>query len=75
MRGFGSDPPTVETAAVKQVGAALAAFLNAHVSETCEADVNFGLACVHGQAVYGTCVCLTGYLDPCLVKCCTAREG
>lgn len=72
MRGFGSDPPTVETAAVKQVGAALAAFLNAHFSETCEADVNFGLACVHGQAVYGTCVCLTGYAG---VNCDNCADG
>ncbi|OLQ12213.1 hypothetical protein AK812_SmicGene3906 [Symbiodinium microadriaticum] len=30
MRGFGSSPPAPESASIKQVGAALASFLNAH---------------------------------------------
>lgn len=72
MRGFGSSPPMVEPAAVRQVGAALAAFLNAHYSETCEADVNFGLACVHGNAVDGTCVCHSGYVG---VSCTDCADG
>ena len=72
MRGFGSSPPAVEPAAVRQVGAALASFLNAHYSETCHADVNFGLVCLHGVLVYGTCVCDEGYGG---VDCSACAEG
>ena len=72
MRGFGSSPPTVEPAAVRQVAAALASFLNHHYSETCETDVNFGLPCLHGSAVYGTCVCNEGYAG---TDCSDCAEG
>ncbi|CAJ1394856.1 unnamed protein product [Effrenium voratum] len=62
MRGFWSSPPAPEAAAVKQVGAALASFLNLHYQESCQTHVNFGLACgSHGQAVSGTCMCEDGY--------------
>lgn len=72
MRGFGSSPPTVEPAAVRQLAAALASFLNHHYSETCETDVNFGLPCLHGSAVYGTCVCNEGYAG---TDCSDCAEG
>ena len=69
MRGFGTSPPTVEAAAVKQVAAALASFLNAHYQETCETAVNFGLVCAHGQAVDGVCVCDVGYVGGSCSEC------
>ncbi|CAE7342673.1 unnamed protein product [Symbiodinium sp. CCMP2456] len=62
MRGFSSSPPAPLATSIKQVGAAVASFLNAHYQEDCETDVNFGLACgEHGVAVTGGCVCDAGY--------------
>ncbi|CAK9050329.1 unnamed protein product [Durusdinium trenchii] len=72
MRGYGSSPPMVEPAAVKQVAAALASFLNAHYQETCETDVNFGLSCSHGEALQGVCVCDQGYVGE---TCGSCAEG
>eukprot|EP00403_Amphidinium_massartii_P025090 CAMPEP_0178395490 /NCGR_PEP_ID=MMETSP0689_2-20121128/13246_1 /TAXON_ID=160604 /ORGANISM="Amphidinium massartii, Strain CS-259" /LENGTH=823 /DNA_ID=CAMNT_0020016147 /DNA_START=51 /DNA_END=2523 /DNA_ORIENTATION=+ len=73
MRGWGTSPPTPEAAAIKQVAASLAAFLNAHFQETCESDVNFGLSCgANGQASYGVCECNVGYTG---ASCSECAEG
>mmetsp|Transcript_46296 Transcript_46296/g.110179 ORF Transcript_46296/g.110179 Transcript_46296/m.110179 type:complete len:762 (+) Transcript_46296:107-2392(+) len=62
MRGYGTSPPTPDAAAIKQLGASLAQFLNQYYQETCESDVNFGVSCgAHGQLNYGVCQCDVGY--------------